>query len=106
MKTEIGRNFWLKTNEIAGSGELGSKQGCQMVFFSDRKSQFWFIFVGLGMKNLGTYILWPFGIYCSHFVHLMALGLFSGNFVYFPSFWYIVSRTIWQPWFQAVSEKK
>jgi hypothetical protein len=24
--------------------------------------------------------------------------------VYFPSFWYIVSRKIWQPWLKAASE--
>jgi hypothetical protein len=28
------------------------------------------------------------------------LGFFSGHLVYFPPFWYIVSRKIWQPWQQ------
>jgi hypothetical protein len=48
------------------------------------------------MENAGTFyvhlvhfmsilnILWPFGIFCGHLV-------------YFPPFWYIVPRKIWQP---------
>jgi hypothetical protein len=32
-----------------------------------------------------SYILWPFGMFCGHF------GIFS-------CFWYVVARTIWQPW--------
>jgi hypothetical protein len=31
------------------------------------------------------HILWPFGMFCDHFV-------------YFPTFWYVVPRKIWQPW--------
>jgi hypothetical protein len=31
-------------------------------------------------------ILWPFG-------NVVVIG-----YTYFPSFWYIVSRKIWQPW--------
>jgi hypothetical protein len=30
----------------------------------------------------------------------MAIWQFSGNWVYFPPFWYIVSSKIWQPCFQ------
>jgi hypothetical protein len=49
------------------------------------------------MKNLGIFydhlvyftaignILWPFGI-------------FWGDLVYFPPFWYFGPRKIWQPW--------
>jgi hypothetical protein len=29
---------------------------------------------------------------------LWRLGIFYGNLVYFPRFWYIVPRKIWQPW--------
>jgi hypothetical protein len=48
--------------------------------FSYQKSQFGYILEGLGIENVGTFmvILWSFGI-C------------------FPSFWYIVPRKIWQP---------
>jgi hypothetical protein len=28
---------------------------------------------------------------------LGAIGIFYGHLVYFPPFWYIVSRKIWQP---------
>jgi hypothetical protein len=53
-----------------------------------------------GNRN-GWYILWPFGIHYGHFVHFMAIWLFSGNLVYVPPFWYIMSRKIWQPCFIA-----
>jgi hypothetical protein len=48
------------------------------------------------MEKAGE-ILWPFGIHYWHLVHFMATWKFSVNLVYFPKFWYIVSRRIWQP---------
>jgi hypothetical protein len=46
------------------------------------------------------------GRYFYIFVHLVyfdivyghVVGIFCGNLVYFPPFWYIVPRKIWQPW--------
>jgi hypothetical protein len=38
------------------------------------------------------YILWSFGIFYSHLVYLLEI------LVYFPPFWYVVARKIWQPW--------
>jgi hypothetical protein len=36
-------------------------------------------------------ILWPFGVFC-------------GNLVYFPPFWYFGPRKIWQPCFRAQTQ--
>jgi hypothetical protein len=64
--------------------------------FSNQKSQFGVILVGLAIENLGIFyehlvyftailtILWPFGIFCGHLVN-------------FSPFWYVVPRKIWQP---------
>jgi hypothetical protein len=43
-------------------------------------------------------IVWSFGIFFGHLVHFMAIWLCCGNLVYFPTFWYIVSKKIWQTW--------
>jgi hypothetical protein len=37
------------------------------------------------------------GIFYGHLVYFLANWEFSSNLVYFPPFWYIVSRKIWQP---------
>jgi hypothetical protein len=37
-------------------------------------------------------ILWPFGMFCDHLV-------------YFPLFWYVVPRKIWQPWLAVFGTK-
>jgi hypothetical protein len=56
---------------------------------------------GLAMEDVGTFyrfwsILRPFDILYVHSVYFVAMCM-----VYFSSFWYIVLRKIWQPWFQA-----
>jgi hypothetical protein len=61
--------------------------------FSNQISQFEYILEGLGMENVVTKMVWPFGIYCGH---LVFLGLF-GNLVVLLL--YLVSRKIWQPCF-------
>jgi hypothetical protein len=64
--------------------------------FSNQKSEFGYILVGLGMEKVGIfydyleyftaiwYILWPFGIVCGHLV-------------YFSRFGTLRPRKIWQP---------
>jgi hypothetical protein len=63
--------------------------------FSNQKSQFGLILVGLGMENLGIFynhlvyftvvgiMLWPFGIFCGHLVYFSRFGILyqeiSGN---------------------------
>jgi hypothetical protein len=37
---------------------------------------------------------------------LRPFGIFCGNLVCFPSFWFIVSRKIWQPWLLPACSKK
>jgi hypothetical protein len=49
------------------------------------------------------YILWPFGTFYGHLVHFMTIWWCSSNSVYFPKFWYIASRKIWQPWLPRLS---
>jgi hypothetical protein len=42
--------------------------------------------------------LWPFGIcILYHLVYVLC-----GHLVYFPPFWYVVPRKIWQPWYMHV----
>jgi hypothetical protein len=67
-----------------------------MVYFQTKKSKFGYILEGLAMEDVGVFYghsvyftairftLWPF-------------GTFSGNLVYFPSFWYIVPRKSGNP---------
>jgi hypothetical protein len=45
------------------------------------------------------------GIFYYHLVYftaigniLCAFGIFCGNLIYFPPFWYFGPRKIWQPW--------
>jgi hypothetical protein len=65
---------------------------------------------GLAMEDVGTGILWPFGLFSGQF------GILHGFLLYFSPFWYVVPRTlgiwyilplgtytccakkIWQPW--------
>jgi hypothetical protein len=63
-----------------------------MVYFKNQRSHFGKIFEGLGMETVGIHILWPFGITVIYNI----LMSFSGNLEYFPPYWYIVSRKIWQ----------
>jgi hypothetical protein len=57
------------------------------------KIQFCVYFGSLGKENFGTYITGPFGIFHKYLAH-------SKDILYiFFSFWYIVPRKIWQPWY-------
>jgi hypothetical protein len=56
----------------------------------------WVNFGGLAMENVGIF----YGVW-SHFAAIWYIfcpfGIFCGNVVYFPPFWYVVPRKIWQP---------
>jgi hypothetical protein len=52
--------------------------------FSDKQSQFWFIFVGLGMENLG--------IFYGHFGTLKSIWRILPQLVYYVVIWYIFSH--------------
>jgi hypothetical protein len=43
------------------------------------------------------YILWPFGIFCGRLVYFMVIW-----YIFF-TFWYVVTRKIWQPCLSALS---
>jgi hypothetical protein len=47
------------------------------------------------------YVLRPFGLFYVRLVYFMALRYIFGHLVYFPPFWYVVPRQIWQPWWQG-----
>jgi hypothetical protein len=73
-------------------------QRCQVVFFSYQKSQFGYIFEGLGIEMLvyfldnvlvPWYILWPSWLF----------GIFSPVLVY-------CTKNIWQPWANVVNQSK
>jgi hypothetical protein len=54
-------------------GQPGLPDG---ILFAYKKSQFWYILEGLGIENLGRYILWSFCIhilrsFCKFLVHVV-----------------------------------
>jgi hypothetical protein len=59
--------------------------------FSDPKSQFWFVYVGLGMENLGIFY-GHFGTFKSIWRILPPFGIFCGNLVYFVEICYVFSH--------------
>jgi hypothetical protein len=62
------------------------------------KIPIWLNFGWPWMENGGIPILWSFGIFYGHWVYFLPFG----NVVvilYFSTFWYIVSRKIWQSCF-------
>jgi hypothetical protein len=95
--------------------------GCQMAFFRP-KILIWIIFEGLAMKDEGTYIVLPFGLFYGLLVYFMRIwsilrpfgifywhlvyvfygllvyvflrpfGIICGHLVYFQVFWYFLSR--------------
>jgi hypothetical protein len=86
--------------EIAFEDSAGSQRspirGCQMVFFQTKNPNLGTFRKFLQLKMLVYFmpiwnILWPFAIFYGQWVILWYLGIF-------PPFWYIESRTIWQPW--------
>jgi hypothetical protein len=64
--------------------------------FSNQKSQFGEILVGLAMEDVGIFydLLVFFTAICSL---VRAFGVCYGNLLYFSRFWYFVPRKIWQP---------
>jgi hypothetical protein len=64
------------------------KSGLPDGLFSDHKSQFWFIFVGLGMENLEIFY-GHFGIFKSIRCSLPPFGTFCGILVYIFPLWYV-----------------
>jgi hypothetical protein len=80
------------------------KPGLPDGIFFKPKIPIWQSFGG-PWNGKGWYILRPVGIYYVHLVHFIAIWKFSGNLVYFTSFWYFVSRKIWQPCTKLVTRK-
>jgi hypothetical protein len=80
---------------------LSVTQGCQMVY---SKFQFGYILKALALENVG--------IFYGHLIHLRpsgifakAMGIFSCNLVYFPSFG-MFYQEIWQPCCDEPTEAK
>jgi hypothetical protein len=42
----------------------------------------------------------------SHLEYFRPFGIVCGDLVYFPPFWYVLPRKIWQPWPTSVSVKQ
>jgi hypothetical protein len=77
------------------------------IYFTDK----WFILWSFGtfcghLVHIVViwYILWQFGTFCGHLVHfvviwyiLWSFGTFCGHFVYNYLFWYVLRIKIWQP---------
>jgi hypothetical protein len=87
---KIKSDVWLKKN-----GQVATRVARR--YFFKPKIPIWVNFGGPWNGKCWS-ILWPFGIYYGNSVYFMAIWWVSCNLVYFPLFWYIVSRKIWQPW--------
>jgi hypothetical protein len=83
----------------------GLRAGLPDGLFSDQKSQFlvYIFFVGLGMENLGIFYIYS-GTFESILRILPPVGMFCGNLVYFPHFWYVAPMKIWQPWSESAAK--
>jgi hypothetical protein len=98
---------WLKSGgsksreKKIGAKQLGTRQGCQMVYIfipnlsilvhfeRPRDGNVWCVSTLSGIYIAILYILWPFGI-------------FGGQFgIFFPN-WFVAPRKIWQPWNAAI----
>jgi hypothetical protein len=102
---------------------MWSHPGLPDDIFAYKISQFWYIFEGLGMENVGIfydnstilrpfailhshlvyfvliwYILYSFGIFCTHLVYFVLIWYILYSFGIFSLFCYVVARKIWQPW--------
>jgi hypothetical protein len=51
------------------------------------------------MENIGTYIIWPFGIFYGCWVYFMAIWYILWSLGKFFQLWYVAPRKIWQPWY-------
>jgi hypothetical protein len=61
------------------------------------KFQIWVNFGG-SCNRRGWYVLYPFGIFYSHLVFVVAIWYILHPFGIFFPFWYVVARRIWQPY--------
>jgi hypothetical protein len=75
------------------------EQGCQMVCFQTKNPNLGKFWMALEWK-MQVYFMVIWNILQSFGIFYEKFGKCCGNLVYFPSFWYIVSRKIWQPWFR------
>jgi hypothetical protein len=73
-----------------------------MVYFQTKKKSP--ILESLAMEDVGTCILFPFGLFSCHLVYFVGMwyilwffGIFYGYLVCGYPFWYVFPRKIWQP---------
>jgi hypothetical protein len=86
--------FWIneKNTSFQIARKSYSSSGLPDGIFSNQKSQFWYIWEGLGMENCGIFhvqycfgipMLWQFSIFCDRLVTLYRFGILykrkSGN---------------------------
>jgi hypothetical protein len=110
--------FGLKTNHLASlfgtqtkqDDALQSVSGLPDGLFTNQKSQFGYILMGLRLETVDIYdmatwnILQTFGIFYDHLVHFVFIWYIFPVWVHFSGlgtffrFWYHVPRKIWQPW--------
>jgi hypothetical protein len=76
------------------------KSGVARWFIFRPKIVIWVHFGGSCNGRRCWCILWPFGLFYGHLIYFMDLWYryFVVIWYFFPPFWYIVQRKIWQPW--------
>jgi hypothetical protein len=87
----------MTSNDHIWLSVASSNRGCQMVYFHT-KIQIWVNFV-VPCNERCWYILWPIGIYFSHFVYILwPFGNLVLTWYTFPRFGIFCQQKIWQPW--------
>jgi hypothetical protein len=74
-------------------GQAGLPDG----IFSNQKFTIGINFGGFEVDNVGIFYAHLEYIASNWYRYFMGTWQLSGNLVYSPTFWYIVSRIIWQP---------
>jgi hypothetical protein len=70
--------------------------------FSNQKFKFGYILEGLALKDVGSHL-----VYFTALRYILCpFGIFNGYLVYFPPFWYVVPRKIWQPCVRQLERPK
>jgi hypothetical protein len=69
---------------------LNPRQGCQMVYFQTKNSQFGYILEGLAIEELSTFHGYVFYGHLVFLCNCILVYLMILRYTYFPEFWYLV----------------
>jgi hypothetical protein len=102
QNTDLQVFFTTRACTIPSAGKKQVPERVARWFLSKPKIPIW-VNLGGPLNAKCVYILWPFGIFYRNLGYFMTIWYILCSFGKFFRFWYIVSRKIWQPWFQKLS---